>query len=809
MRGSVGSETDPFITHPIALVRDPALDESRLARTIRIVTWLNLGLAIEAMVLAAISGAPAYVLQALLFVGGAVWMTWAQARIGTHGAAWFASRTMIVLLTTIVGHVLLVPSSAGGMMVAPLIPFLLALPYLGSTFMQRIAWSCWAIALSITTMAVIAARATPADTPLLQGLVSIVDTAVGMAFVLYLLWGYRERLLASSRDLSRLMRLSRDVSGTLDPARVSERLARHLVETSGADECVISVYTAEDGVVSTYASWPTGYAERDDRTYTLDDFPLTRHVVEGQEIVALHVDDPLADPAEVAVLREEGATALMMVPLVARGETIGIAEITRNGAPFVSADMALAASLAAEAAMALENARLHQELRRQAFHDGLTRLANRALFTDRLNHALARNERGTVRIAVLFADIDGFKSVNDQLGHVRADHVLLAVADRLRGCVRGADTVARLGGDEFAVLLEDLGDLDEAEHVARRMVEAVAEPVLLGDTQVTVGISIGIAFSNPDTSADILLREADAAMYRAKHAGKARVEVFSSALRRGAAERRALKRNLRKAVERDELRLQYQPIVRFEDRAVAGFEALVRWDAPGMQRRMPEDFIAVSEESGSIVGIGRWVLEAACRQARAWQLAAERDDLYVSVNLSARQFQDPSLGATLAEAISRADLPPASLIVEITESVLMQHTQRTMDVLGELRAGGVRVAIDDFGTGYSSLSYLQRFPIDVLKVDRAFVAGAATDHGAILARAIVDIGKGLDLYVIAEGIERTDQLRLMRSFGCEHGQGYLFSTPMDASDAQRMLLADVSRPAVPGQLELIGVGAVA
>ena len=611
--------------------------------------------------------------------------------------------------------------------------------------------------------------------PIEMALLRLVDTAVATALMLYLLWGYRERLLASSRDLTRLMRLSRDVSGTLDPARVAELLARHLQETTGSDLCVISVYRADEGEVHTYASWPPGYAANDQSSYVLADFPLTRRVVEDQEPSVLHVDDPNADAAEVAVLREEGSSALMMVPLVARGETIGLAEITRDGRPFGSADVALADSFAAEAAMALENARLHEELRRQAFHDGLTRLANRALFTDRLNHALVRGERGPARIAVLFADIDSFKSVNDQLGHVRGDHVLLAVADRLRGCVRAADTVARLGGDEFAVLLEDLEDSDEAEHVARRMVEAIAEPLLIGDSQITIGISIGIAFSSPESTADMLLREADTAMYRAKSAGKARVEVFSPALRRGVAERRALKRSLRKAVEREELRLQYQPIVRFGDGVVAGLEALVRWDAPGMQRRMPQDFIALSEESGSIVSIGRWVLEAACRQARAWQRVTERDDLYVSVNLSARQFQDPSLGRILSEAMSMADLPPASLIVEITESVLMQHTQRTMDVLGELRASGVRVAIDDFGTGYSSLSYLQRFPIDVLKVDRAFVADAATEQGAVLARAIVEIGNGLDLHVIAEGIERPDQLRLMRAFGCDYGQGYLFS----------------------------------
>ncbi len=738
-RGSVGSQTDPFIAHPIALVRDdPALDESQLARVIRIVTWLNLGLAIEAMALAVIVGAPAYVLQALLFAGGAIWMTWARARIGTRGAAWFASRMVVVLLTTVLGYVLLVPTAAASMTIAPFVPFLLALPYLRTTSLRRLAVATWCISIGIATVAVFAVTSSPTTIAPAESLLRLLDTAVATALALYLLWGYRARLLGSSRDLARLMRLSRDVSGTLDPAQVAELLARHLQETMAADLCVISVYRSEDGEVRTFASWPPEYAASDDRSYLLDDFPLTRQVVERQELTSTHVDDPTADAAEVAVLRQEATTALLMVPLVARGETIGLAEITRAGARFGPADLALAGSFAAEAAMALENARLHEELRRQAFHDGLTKLANRALFTDRLNHALARGERGPNRVAVLFADIDSFKSVNDQLGHVRADHVLLAVADRLRGCVRAADTVARLGGDEFAVLLEDLVELAEAEHVARRMVEAIAEPMLLGDTQISIGISIGIAFSSPETTADMLLREADTAMYRAKSAGKARVEVFSPTLRRGVAERRALKRSLRKAVEREELRLQYQPIVRFADGAVAGLEALVRWDAPGMQRRMPEDFIALSEESGSIVTIGRWVLEAACRQARIWQLATAQDDLYVSVNLSARQFQDPSLGRMVSEAIGMADLPPASLIVEITESVLMQHTQRTMDVLGELRSSGVRVAIDDFGTGYSSLSYLQRFPIDVLKVDRAFVANVATPHGAVLARAVVE-----------------------------------------------------------------------
>ena len=806
----MGSQTDPLNQHPIAAVRDdPAADESRLAWIIRIVTWLILGMAVEAIVMAAMMHAPGYVGQALLFVAAAAWLSWARARIGTRGAAWFANRVAIVMLATLVVLVVLVPSVAPFVTVAPFVPLMVAMPHLRTTALRRLAAATWIVAMGIAVVAAWTATTTSAAMPVEAVVTGLVNTCVAAGLVLYLLWGYRERLMASSRDMSRLMRLSRDVSGTLDPARVAELLAHHLQETTRADLCVISVYRFAEGEVKTFASWPPEYAASYDRSYLLDAFPLTRRVVEGQELTSMHIDDAGADAAEVAVLHEEGSTALLMVPLIARGETIGVAEITRDGRRFGAADLALAASFAGEAAMALENARLHEELRRQAFHDGLTRLANRALFTDRLDHALARVERGPARVAVLFADIDGFKSVNDQLGHARGDHVLLAVADRLRGCVRGADTVARLGGDEFAVLLEDLVDLDEAEHVARRMVEAIAEPVLLDDTSIGIGISIGIAFSSHDTTADMLLREADTAMYRAKASGKARVEVFSPALRRGVAERRAMKRSLRKAVEREELRLQYQPIVRLADGTIAGLEALVRWDAPGMQRRMPDDFIAISEESGSIVTIGRWVLEAACHQARTWQLASGREDLSVSVNLSARQFQDPSLGRTLAEAIARADLPPDSLILEITESVLMQHTQRTIDVLGELRASGVRVAVDDFGTGYSSLSYLQRFPIDVLKVDRAFVADAITDQGAILARAIVEIGNGLNLQVIAEGIERPDQLRLMQSFGCEYGQGYLFSTPMDSADVLCLLREDGSPMAVPEMDDRMTIGAVA
>jgi diguanylate cyclase (GGDEF)-like protein len=770
-----------------------------------ILTLLSAGLALEALTLAWITGEPTYVVQFALFLGAGCWSLWARRHIAVRGPSWAASRLVVVILTAMLGLTLLEPTAAGSLAMAPLVAFLLAMPYLTDASMRRLGVGCWLACIGIAIMAVGATitggvRANPG------GVVPLLNTAVIAALLLYLLWGYRERLMASSRDMARLIRLSRDVSETLDPVHVAERLARHLQESTRADACVISAYRPETGDVVAFASWPTDLAGQDTRSYDLEEFPLTRRVVQEQLIESVSAEDPTADAAEVRVLLEDGGTALLMVPLVARGQTIGLAEITRVGPGFQPGEIAVASSAASEAAMALENARLHEELRRQAFHDGLTRLANRALFTDRLEHALARSGRGPGRVAVLFADIDGFKAVNDQLGHVRGDQALMAIAERISGCLRTGDTVARLGGDEFAVLLEDQLDVSEAEHVARRIVDAVREPILLGETQVGVGISIGIAFSNADAAtADALLKDADSAMYHAKAAGKARVEVFDPALRQGLEERRALKRSLRRAVQRDELRLQYQPVVRLSDGMVTGLEALVRWDAPGVQRRMPGDFIALSEENGSIVSIGRWVIEEACRQAQEWQATAGRPDLLVSVNLSARQFQDPALGRTLAAAVAQSGLTAGTLMVEITESVLMQHTQRTVDVLTELRAEGVQVAVDDFGTGYSSLSYLQRFPVDVLKIDRSFVGSEDEPTGWVLTQAIVAMSQGLGLQVIAEGIERPDQLRVLRSMGCSHGQGYLFSPPIDPSGVDRLLNIRVEPP----MSARLGVGAVA
>ncbi|HYC07667.1 MAG TPA: bifunctional diguanylate cyclase/phosphodiesterase, partial [Candidatus Binatia bacterium] len=368
-------------------------------------------------------------------------------------------------------------------------------------------------------------------------------------------------------------------------------------------------------------------------------------------------------------------------------------------------------------------------------------------------------------------------------GHAAGDALLQTVSERLTRVLRPGDTAARLGGDEFAVLLEDLGGPADAERVADRLIDAVRAPVKLGGVDAVVGASVGIAVSIAGAErADDLLRNADFAMYRAKSAGKGRHELFQARMRDGIAERTELEALIPHAVERGELRLQYQPIVELDGGGIVGVEALVRWQPTGHRLLMPGDFISLAEETGQIVPIGRWVLEEACRQARRWQDQVGLRSFGMSVNLSARQFQDPDLVVHVLAAVGEAGIDPGSLTLEITESVLMQHTASTIDKLAQLRADGIRLAIDDFGTGYSSLSYLDRFPVDVLKIDRSFVDGfGAGREGPVLVRAIIELGQALRLEVIAEGIERADQVHPLNDLGCRFGQGYLFARPMDAA----------------------------
>jgi diguanylate cyclase (GGDEF)-like protein/PAS domain S-box-containing protein len=439
-----------------------------------------------------------------------------------------------------------------------------------------------------------------------------------------------------------------------------------------------------------------------------------------------------------------------------------------------------------EAEEALRDA--EAQLAHQALHDPLTGLANRVLFRDRVEHALGRAVRGE-RVAVLFLDLDNFKAVNDSLGHAEGDRLLETVATRLLRATRGLDTVARLGGDEFAILLEGMGQESDVPVVVDRIASAMRRPIPLQGREVTITASIGVAHMDAGQGVEEVLRNADLAMYRAKAAGKGGHEVFEPGMHAAVLERLDLETDLRKAVDRAEFRLVYQPIVECETGRPLGAEALLRWHHPTRGVVPPTAFIPMAEETGLILPIGRWVLIEACREAQRWQSdAAGAPTPSLSVNLSGRQLMDPALVEIVAGALSESGLQPSLLTLEITESVLMQDTESTLRALHELKALGVRLAIDDFGTGYSSLSYLKRFPIDALKIDKAFIDGVARGGSdAALARAIVTLAGMLGLSTVAEGVEYPKQRDQLVTLGCSHGQGYLFARPLVAGEIRELL----------------------
>jgi diguanylate cyclase (GGDEF)-like protein len=582
--------------------------------------------------------------------------------------------------------------------------------------------------------------------------------------------------------------MSADLAETLDPRLVGDRIAVHIARAVGADDCALSYWDRATDRVVTLGYDPPERRAALHESYHLDDFPATRRVLMDQRASVVDADDPAADPDEARYLASIGQRTMAMIPLVAAGRTVGLIEITayRNGA-FDRRAVELATMLAGEAAMALENARLYDEIRHQALHDGLTGLANRVLFRDRVEHAVERTRRSGGRVAVLFIDLDDFKILNDTHGHARGDEVLAVAARRVSDALRPSDTAARQGGDEFAVLVEDVVDEADALAVATRLADALRQPMSIGHVEVRIAASIGVAIGwRGEESADDLLRNADVAMYAAKGSSRGGAEIFRSALRDGAAERAERAARLRGVEERGELRLDYQPIVDLATHRIDGLEALVRWQPSDGPVVMPTDWIDLAEESGDIVPIGRWILREACRQARDWQIRLARPDLRISVNLAARQFREHDIVATVQAALADTGLPPETLTLEITESGLMRRTTATIARLGALRALGVHLAIDDFGTGYSSLSYLERFPIDILKIDGTFVS-AVGDSVSPIARAIVDLGRTLGLEVIAEGIEHAEQARALTDIGCRFGQGYLYARPMGPAAVESLL----------------------
>jgi diguanylate cyclase (GGDEF)-like protein/PAS domain S-box-containing protein len=434
--------------------------------------------------------------------------------------------------------------------------------------------------------------------------------------------------------------------------------------------------------------------------------------------------------------------------------------------------------------------RVEEQLLHAALHDDLTGMANRALFLDRLRQAVSRARRQSTSYAVLFIDLDRFKVVNDSLGHGIGDRLLVAIAERLRACVRDTDTFARFGGDEFTLLLEDIDGVSEATRAATRVQQALSGVFLIDDQDVFTTASIGIAIGDGGTQIpEDLLRDADTAMYRAKALGKARYEVFDPKMREHAVALLETERDLRYALDRQELVVHYQPIVALTDGSLLGFEALVRWRHPRKGLLLPMEFIPLAEETGLIFALGTWVIDEACAALRRWRLRHPSSaPLVMSVNISSRQFAAPELVDELGRILERHEVPRGSLTLEITESLLLEHGEAAQQILERIRALGVGLALDDFGTGYSSLSYLHRLPLSNLKIDRSFVDAIDVDsRKAQIVRAIIELARVLQLETVAEGIESSGQLSRLVDVHCTRGQGFHFSAAVDEPSVDTML----------------------
>jgi diguanylate cyclase (GGDEF)-like protein/PAS domain S-box-containing protein len=437
---------------------------------------------------------------------------------------------------------------------------------------------------------------------------------------------------------------------------------------------------------------------------------------------------------------------------------------------------------------------MHDALLHQSMHDPLTGLPNRTLLADRLEHALARMARdGGGTLAALFLDLDNFKDINDSRGHGVGDELLKALAPRLASVLRESDTLARFGGDEFVVLCEKLDGPEDAMRVADRLLECLRQPIIAGGTEHHVGASVGVATTTGfyRGGAEGLMRDADAAMYRAKAGGRGRIEVFDELMRANIVERIRIESQLRRALERGELRLVFQPILAVDGREVYRAEALLRWEHPEAGVVSPADFIPVAEESGLIVAIGAWVIDEACRQAGEWMRSddARIAGLRIAVNVSARQLANAGLVDTVAAALERHGMPHRSVVLEITETALIDDPVRAEETLQALSDLGVIISLDDFGTGYSSLSSLKDFPLSAIKIDRSFIAGMVPgSREAAIVEGLLGMGRSLGLSTVAEGIETFEQLDQLKAMGCEYGQGYLISRPVAAEELERLIV---------------------
>jgi diguanylate cyclase (GGDEF)-like protein len=601
----------------------------------------------------------------------------------------------------------------------------------------------------------------------------------------------------------------------------SGRILQHSPELDSAIVALLeharTMFRAERAEILLYPRAADGEALL---TTTAEDQPPTTMVP-----VTLHGDDPIqrrvqSEPRAFFYVPSpmerdpEGLRQAMVAPLRAEAGTIGsilVGNRLTQGTSFTDDDLRLLETLANQAAAALENgqleqslaelSRLKEELRHQAYHDPLTGLGNRSLFAEQVNARLAHPGPGLLPV-VLFIDLDDFKVVNDSLGHVAGDRLLVAVADRVRNSIRSGDVAARLGGDEFAILLDDVADLNRTLGVSRRLLDALKVPVPIEGQELSISASIGIAAGRDEQDrADDLLRNADVAMYMAKSQGKSQYAIFEPTMHAAIIERHALSSELSRGVGRGELLVNYQPIVTLETGKIHGVEALVRWRHPTRGIVGPDDFIPLAEESGTILALGRWMLTEACREVQSWrQRWPEAESLVLTINLAAAQLQQSDFVDELRGILADTGFPAENLVLELTESAMFHDTQTTITRLQALRQLGIGIAIDDFGTGYSSLGYLRRFQVDILKIARDFIGSA--DGGTAdwaFAHAIVALGRTLDLRIVAEGVEAPGQLERLREMGCEFGQGFLFARPVNgASFARETFSQETPRKRVAG-----------
>lgn len=639
---------------------------------------------------------------------------------------------------------------------------------------------------------------TTAVVPLLIGVGGLLITAL-MAAVVWVLATSRDRALRRAAASTATLRTSEARFRRLfTEAGVAQILVdRHLVVTDANDACCTLLAAERDDLVGTDVrraldvadDSPTGVLLQDCARGRSDHAAFAHTITTGDGDTRAIVFDGIV----LAGATTDGDVLLAQLQDVTAQRT---AEQTLRDAGRElerrveerTADLELAnVRLQHEIA---ERARFENRLEHLALHDPLTGLPNRALLLDRMQHAIDRARRDGGSLALLFIDLDRFKLVNDSYGHISGDRLLTGVAERLSAAVRATDTVARLGGDEFAVLCEDAGE-DEAVAAAERIQQSLRSQFVLPEGEVFSAASIGIVVSDGvDTASDDLLRDADTAMYRAKERGRGRWEVFDDTLRELSVHRLRTEASLRRALDRGELVVHYQPQVLVDDGTVHGVEALLRWRRPDGRLMSAAQFVDLAEDSGLIVPIGAWVLEETCNTAKAWaKVWPQAAELSLHVNLSARQLAEPGLTETVAGILARTRTPPERVVLEITESVLVEESTGVAMTLADLRALGVRIGIDDFGTQYSSLTYLKRLPVNCLKIDRSFVTGLSHDDPADLAivTAIIGLGNSLGMEVIAEGVETWEQLATLERLGAATIQGYLFARPCDA-DALAALL---------------------